>query len=78
MEIRQKVHPDADVIGDRKAVIKILILMKSRQINIHNPKEILLDLETMLPFKKAKPVFSLQKGKTKTIILRAIKKWTIL
>jgi len=78
MEIKLKVHQDVDEIGDRKPILKILILMKSHLNNFLNHKEILLDLVIINHIKKLKMVLSFQNDKDKIIILRVLKKWMIL
>lgn len=78
MEIRLRDHQDADVIGDKKQILKIITLMKNHLISILNLKEIQLDLVTMHPFKKVKVVLNFLKGNKKIIILILIRKWMIL
>jgi len=78
MEINLKIHQDVDVIGDKKPILKTLILMKSHPISFLNLKEILLDLVIIHHFKKVKTVLSSPNDKKKTIILRILKKWMIL
>lgn len=74
MEIILKDHQDADVMGDKKPVLKIHILKTSQMIKFLNLKEIPLDLVTIHQFKKARTILSFLKAKTRI----AIKKWTIL
>ena len=69
MEIRLKDLPDVVVMGDKREILKMHILMKSLLINILNLKEILLDLVTIHQIKKAKAVLSLLRGKNKTMIV---------
>ena len=78
MEINLKIHQDVGVIGDKKPIIKTLILMKSHPINFLILKEILLDLVIIHHFKKVRMVSSSPNDMKKTIILRVLKKWMIL
>ena len=76
MEIRLKDLPDVVVMGDKREILKMHILMKSLLNNILNLKEILLDLVTIHQIKKAKARLSLLRSKNKTMIVT--KNWTIL
>jgi len=78
MEINMKIHQDVDVIGDKKPILKTLILMKSHPISFLNLKEILLNSVIINHLKKVKTVLSPPNYKKKTIILRILNKWMIL